>query len=127
LLLWRILRGTRSVCRSEATTSRQPQLLAAIDLRSASELQPEALCRRFERPFISGARARAGALIPDVQAIALRVNRSAFRRAHHARTTLQAQRLLLAVLSRAFRSSMRMSIRELHGTHQSGGGAIETG
>ena len=114
LLLTDLARELDRFAARESNTIRQPLLLAAVDLCSASELQPDALCRRFEEALHQWCtRQEPGALIPDVQAhrVAQYIDR------HFAEPITLEQLSKLSGccsrhLSRAFRSSMRMSIRE---------------
>lgn len=114
LLLADLARQLDRLAARESNTTRQPQLLAAIDLRSASELEPDALCRRFEEALHQWCtRLEPGALISGVQAhrVAEYIDR------HFAEPITLEQLSKLSgccsrYLSRAFRASMRMSIRE---------------
>ncbi len=114
LLLTDLARELDRFAARESNTTRQPLLLAAVDLRSESELQPEALCRRFEEALHQWCtRLEPGALISEVQAnrVAQYIDR------HFAEPITLEQLSKLSGccsrhLSRAFRSSMRMSIRE---------------
>ena len=114
LLLADLARELDRFAARESNTTRQPLLLAAIDLRSASELQPDALCRRFEEALHQWCtRQEPGALIPDVQAHRV----AQYIDLHFAEPITLEQLSKLSgccsrYLSRAFRSSMRMSIRE---------------
>ena len=98
----------------EFTTDGQPQLLTGMDLSSASELPADALCSRFEEALSQWcARLEPGVLTSEVQA--LRVAEYIDR--HFAEPiTLESLSKLSGWcgrdLSSAFRSSMRMSIRE---------------
>lgn len=118
LLLADLARELDRLATSESTAQR-PQLLAAFDLRAASDLPAGALCRWFEEALHHWcARLEPGALVSEVQAlrVAEYIDRH-FSEPITLATLSQLSGCCSRQLSRVFRSSMRMSIREyLHAT-----------
>ncbi len=113
LLLADLARELDRLAAGESAAQRS-QLLAAFDLRSASELTGDALCCHFEDALQQWCnRLEPGALIPEVQ-----THRIADYIDRHFAEPITLERLsklsgcCSRQLSRAFRSSMRMSIRE---------------
>lgn len=114
LLLADLARELDRLSTRESATNERPLLLSGIDLRSASELPAHTLCSRFEEALAQWCvQLEPEALTSEVQA--LRVADYIDR--HFAEPiTLRSLSKLSGWcgrdLSRAFRSSMRMSIRE---------------
>jgi len=114
LLLADLARELDRLSARESTTNGRPLMLTAMDLRSASELPADALCSRFEQALTQWcARLEPEVLTAEVQA--LRVAEYIDR--HFAEPITLGELAKLSGwcgrdLSRAFRASMRMSIRE---------------
>jgi AraC-like DNA-binding protein len=116
LLLADLARELDRLAAQESTTTGRPQLLTALDLRYVSELPADALCLRFEEALLHWCtRLEPGALTSEVQAHRI----AAYIDGHFAEPITLGRLSQLSGcrgrhLSRAFRSSMRMSIREYH-------------